>query len=161
MRRRQAVDKINSLPEASEQQLIDFDDVCAICYQELTSARITRCNHYFHSVCLRKWLYVQDICPLCHEILCPVPENSATTDNANNNNNTGNNFQQHQEHIHPEDVILHADPGPQENESSSDSSSSSDSLLDRLEDIGEIPNEAPETPEHSLVPNGNQRDSET
>jgi E3 ubiquitin-protein ligase RNF139 len=69
MKRRLAVHKINSLPEASQEQLKDFDDVCAICYQELGSARITRCNHYFHGVCLRKWLYVQDICPLCHETL--------------------------------------------------------------------------------------------
>ena len=60
IKRRHAVHKINSLPEASPEQLRAFDDVCAICYQELTTARITRCNHYFHSVCLRKWLYLQD-----------------------------------------------------------------------------------------------------
>uniref|UniRef100_A0A2M4CZ81 Putative e3 ubiquitin ligase n=1 Tax=Anopheles darlingi TaxID=43151 RepID=A0A2M4CZ81_ANODA len=69
MKRRTAVHKISSLPEASVSQLRHFDDVCAICYQEMTSAKITRCNHYFHSVCLRKWLYVQDRCPLCHEII--------------------------------------------------------------------------------------------
>lgn len=33
MNRRTAVAKISSLPEASEQQLRTFDDVCAICYQ--------------------------------------------------------------------------------------------------------------------------------
>jgi len=33
------------------------------------SAKITRCRHFFHGVCLRKWLYVQDRCPLCHEIM--------------------------------------------------------------------------------------------
>ncbi|KAK4308303.1 hypothetical protein Pmani_019985 [Petrolisthes manimaculis] len=69
MKRRTAVKKIDSLPEATTDQLSKHDDVCAICFQELQSARITRCNHYFHSVCLRKWLYVQDSCPLCHEIL--------------------------------------------------------------------------------------------
>ncbi|XP_050696269.1 protein TRC8 homolog [Eriocheir sinensis] len=72
MKRRTAVNKINSLPEASEAQLLKHDDVCAICFQALHSARITRCNHYFHSVCLRKWLYVQDSCPLCHETLYKV-----------------------------------------------------------------------------------------
>ena len=72
MKRRTAVNKINSLPEASEDQLQKHDDVCAICFQALHSARITRCNHYFHSVCLRKWLYVQDSCPLCHETLYKV-----------------------------------------------------------------------------------------
>ncbi|CAK9807592.1 Protein TRC8 homolog [Anthophora quadrimaculata] len=69
MKRRSAVDKINSLPEAKVEQLRMLDDVCAICYQEMQSAKITRCNHYFHSVCLRKWLYVQDRCPLCHDVL--------------------------------------------------------------------------------------------
>lgn len=35
MKRRTAVHKISSLPEASHQQLQQFDDVCAICYQVL------------------------------------------------------------------------------------------------------------------------------
>ncbi|KAF6216334.1 hypothetical protein GE061_000675 [Apolygus lucorum] len=69
MKRRTAVNKIESLPEASDDQLANLDDVCAICYQEMRTAKITRCNHFFHGVCLRKWLYVQDRCPLCHDIL--------------------------------------------------------------------------------------------
>lgn len=69
MKRRTAVNKIDSLPEAEEEQLRRLDDVCAICYQEMRSAKITKCKHFFHGVCLRKWLYVQDRCPLCHEIL--------------------------------------------------------------------------------------------
>lgn len=69
MKRRTAVHKIESLPEADEAQLQRLDDVCAICYQEMRSAKITRCKHFFHGVCLRKWLYVQDRCPLCHEVL--------------------------------------------------------------------------------------------
>ncbi|XP_074641091.1 protein TRC8 homolog [Tubulanus polymorphus] len=68
-RRRTAVNKINSLPCATSQQIHSHNDVCAICYQELQSARITRCHHFFHGVCLRKWLYVQDRCPLCHEVI--------------------------------------------------------------------------------------------
>lgn len=72
MKRRTAANKINSLPEASESQLQKLDDVCAICYQEMQTAKITRCNHFFHGVCLRKWLYVQDRCPLCHKILYRV-----------------------------------------------------------------------------------------
>jgi E3 ubiquitin-protein ligase RNF139 len=60
MKRRTAVQKISSLPEATSAELENFDDVCAICYQEMHTAKITRCRHYFHGVCLRKWLYVQD-----------------------------------------------------------------------------------------------------
>lgn len=42
----------------------------------MTSAKITRCNHYFHGVCLRKWLYVQDRCPFCHEIIMNQDNNT-------------------------------------------------------------------------------------
>lgn len=59
IKRRTAVKKIESLPEATSTQLAELDDVCAICYQNMGSAKITKCNHYFHGVCLRKWLYVQ------------------------------------------------------------------------------------------------------
>ena len=69
IKRRQAVSKINSLPDANAQQLEQHNDVCAICYQDMENAKITFCNHFFHSICLRKWLYVQDRCPLCHEIM--------------------------------------------------------------------------------------------
>ncbi|KAA0709875.1 E3 ubiquitin-protein ligase RNF139 [Triplophysa tibetana] len=66
--RRTAVKKINSLPEVKGAQLRDIEDVCAICYQEFAaSARITPCHHYFHALCLRKWLYIQDTCPMCHQ----------------------------------------------------------------------------------------------
>lgn len=85
MKRRTAVNKINSLKEASVYQLSRLDDVCAICYQEMFSAKITRCNHYFHGVCLRKWLYVQDRCPLCHDILYKLD-----SDNKDNGSDAGN-----------------------------------------------------------------------
>lgn len=54
----------------------------------MTSAKITRCKHFFHGVCLRKWLYVQDRCPLCHEIimhqeLVPNEKNFETEQNDN------------------------------------------------------------------------------
>lgn len=32
----------------------------------MKSAVITPCSHFFHAGCLKKWLYVQDTCPLCH-----------------------------------------------------------------------------------------------
>ncbi|XP_071090517.1 RING finger protein 145-like [Haliotis cracherodii] len=64
--RREASKKVESLPSASEDQLSCLDDVCAICYNEMKSARVTPCGHFFHGVCLRKWLYVKDSCPMCH-----------------------------------------------------------------------------------------------
>ena len=83
MKRRTAVKKLNSLSEATASQLECHNDVCAICFQDLQSARVTNCNHYFHSVCLRKWLYLQDRCPMCHEPLY-IPEPDPNIENRNN-----------------------------------------------------------------------------
>lgn len=88
IRRREAVNKINAFPEATEAQLRKFDDVCAICYQEMTTARMTNCRHLFHTLCLRKWLYIQDRCPLCHKALYPFDNEEQTpTLNANETQN--------------------------------------------------------------------------
>lgn len=68
LRRREAAKHIDALPAASEEQLMAHNDVCAICYQAMTfscSVRITPCRHLFHGSCLRKWLYVQEKCPMC------------------------------------------------------------------------------------------------
>jgi len=70
IKRRTAVAKIDRIPDATLEQLEAHNDVCSICYQEMRSgAKVTRCRHFFHGVCLRKWLYVQDTCPLCHSPL--------------------------------------------------------------------------------------------
>ena len=82
MKRRTAVNKINLLPEANSEQLRTFNDVCAICYQDMENARITMCNHYFHGVCLRKWLYIQDRCPLCHYIMYRIRDEGVVTEGA-------------------------------------------------------------------------------
>lgn len=39
--------------------------------QDMTSAVITYCGHFFHGNCLRKWLYVQETCPMCHASIKP------------------------------------------------------------------------------------------
>ncbi|KAA0202405.1 hypothetical protein HAZT_HAZT003962 [Hyalella azteca] len=79
IKRRNAVRRIASIPNATRRQLEEHDDVCTICFQRLNSAKITGCNHFYHELCLRKWLYVQDSCPLCHKVLYnndPVEENA-------------------------------------------------------------------------------------
>lgn len=60
-----------------DENLIDAEyeekmhDACAICFSELRTNEscITKCNHLFHFVCLRKWLYLQDTCPMCQQIV--------------------------------------------------------------------------------------------
>lgn len=49
-------------------------------------ARTTPCNHFFHAACLKKWLYVQQSCPMCHWDLSFKTRKEATT----NENNQGN-----------------------------------------------------------------------
>ncbi|KAL8206503.1 UNVERIFIED_CONTAM: hypothetical protein K2H54_006264 [Gekko kuhli] len=78
--RREAAEKINSLPRATRGQLRDHNDVCAICFQEMTLAVITQCGHIFHGGCLRKWFYVQDTCPLCHQPVKALPGQASQAD---------------------------------------------------------------------------------
>lgn len=48
--------------------------------QDMTSAVITPCNHFFHAGCLKKWLYVQEACPLCHSQLKSSAQREAGLD---------------------------------------------------------------------------------
>ena len=59
MKRRTAVAKINSLADATKEEIEKHNDVCAICYQDMWVAKLTKCKHMFHAICLRKWLYMQ------------------------------------------------------------------------------------------------------
>ncbi|XP_068189794.1 E3 ubiquitin-protein ligase RNF139 [Antennarius striatus] len=79
--RRSAVRRIQALPELRGVELRGVEDVCAICYQELAAARVTPCRHYFHALCLRKWLYIQDTCPMCHQRLHTEGGGRAPADN--------------------------------------------------------------------------------
>ncbi len=80
--RREAVHRIQALPEATRAQLAALNDLCAICYQEMQTARVTPCRHFFHTLCLRKWLYVQDNCPMCHQKIFTPEEPPAQNANA-------------------------------------------------------------------------------
>jgi len=44
----------------------------------MASAKVTRCRHIYHAICLRKWLYMQDSCPMCHEKLYQTDATSQT-----------------------------------------------------------------------------------
>ena len=94
--RREAAEKIESLPLATEEQLRELDDVCAICFQEMAVARVTPCNHIFHAVCLKKWLYVQKSCPMCHQNidLKNTENQTAEGDNQQNENRENDNQDQ-------------------------------------------------------------------
>ncbi|CAG2100625.1 unnamed protein product [Medioppia subpectinata] len=74
IRRREANKKTTCLPSATTNQLKEHNDVCAICFTDMSAPNasvITQCNHYFHRICLRKWLCFQDKCPLCGTCISP------------------------------------------------------------------------------------------
>ncbi|XP_035217866.1 protein TRC8 homolog [Stegodyphus dumicola] len=60
---------LSFLQDATKEQLKNKKDICPICFQELITAKVTTCNHFFHKVCLRKWLKEQNTCPLCYTVL--------------------------------------------------------------------------------------------
>lgn len=75
--RREAARKILSLPCASADELKSHShDVCAICYFEMKTACVTPCQHLFHAQCLKKWLYIQDRCPLCSTQITTAGKNT-------------------------------------------------------------------------------------
>ncbi|XP_048366169.1 RING finger protein 145-like [Sphaerodactylus townsendi] len=111
--RREAAKKINSLPRATRGQLADHNDVCAICFQQMTLAVITHCGHIFHGGCLRKWFYVQDTCPLCHQ---PV---KALASKENRANHSG------AEEAEPPSEEEEEPPSPEEEESAARSAAES------------------------------------
>jgi hypothetical protein len=67
-KRRNAVRKSNLLQNASQDELRQLNDVCTICFMDLANEHTsvhTQCNHFFHRICLRRWLCFQDRCPIC------------------------------------------------------------------------------------------------
>ncbi|XP_031215605.1 E3 ubiquitin-protein ligase RNF139 [Mastomys coucha] len=124
MNRRTAVKKINSLPEIKGSHLREIGDVCAICYHEFTtSARITPCNHYFHALCLRKWLYIQDTCPMCHQ---KVYIEDDIKDNSNASNNNG--FIAPNENPNPEEALREDAAGSDQELNEEDSTDCDDDI---------------------------------
>jgi E3 ubiquitin-protein ligase RNF139 len=65
--RRSAWDNVNQLPLATEQQIENCNDICAICHNELTVGNtcVTPCAHLFHKKCLQKVFYATQNCALC------------------------------------------------------------------------------------------------
>ncbi|CAI5437984.1 unnamed protein product [Caenorhabditis angaria] len=86
--RNAAQKNINRLRKATQKQLEEREDVCAICFIDMREeARITPCRHFFHGPCLRKWLAVKLVCPLCYsemkeeDIVKSMKEQQASTQN--------------------------------------------------------------------------------
>ncbi|GLV44662.1 TRC8 ring finger protein [Carabus blaptoides fortunei] len=49
---------------ATEEELQEWDDICAVCLSTMSRARITPCHHLFHADCLRMCLNASQQCPI-------------------------------------------------------------------------------------------------
>ncbi|KAH7388000.1 hypothetical protein KP509_16G052700 [Ceratopteris richardii] len=57
MRMRTALNTLQcALPDATEEELLAYDDDCAICKEPMGKAKQLPCTHLFHLPCLRSWL---------------------------------------------------------------------------------------------------------
>lgn len=54
-----------SFKAANEREIERWNDICAVCLNSMSRARITPCNHFFHPHCLKQCLQVSFQCPLC------------------------------------------------------------------------------------------------
>lgn len=50
---------------ATDKDIQQWDDICAVCLNRMSRARITPCNHLFHPYCLKQCLKSSYQCPLC------------------------------------------------------------------------------------------------
>lgn len=50
---------------ATQEEIENCDDVCAVCLSPMERARITPCQHIFHATCLRQCLKSSTVCPIC------------------------------------------------------------------------------------------------
>ncbi|CAG9854473.1 unnamed protein product [Phyllotreta striolata] len=50
---------------ATEDEIRNCDDVCAVCLSQMDRARVTPCQHLFHAACLRQCLSNSSACPIC------------------------------------------------------------------------------------------------
>lgn len=69
------IDSISGKPKKHTSILLYFQNykkiknerICSICFDEeiKTSFTKTKCNHYYHSRCLKKWCKISNSCPIC------------------------------------------------------------------------------------------------
>ncbi|KAF7277877.1 uncharacterized protein LOC143201283 [Rhynchophorus ferrugineus] len=50
---------------ATNEEIENCDDICAVCLSPMSKARVTPCQHMFHASCLRECLNNSNNCPIC------------------------------------------------------------------------------------------------
>ena len=67
--RRAFLHRLEAIPDATAEQLRNFNDVCSICFAQINEGKGLSCSHIFHKACLRKWFQLRTVCPLCNTIV--------------------------------------------------------------------------------------------
>jgi len=68
----QTSQKLDSLKTVNVEEIPEPDRLCAICYEDFevginaNPVIETECQHRFHRMCIKKWLRLKNVCPLCH-----------------------------------------------------------------------------------------------
>ncbi|CAG5122463.1 unnamed protein product [Candidula unifasciata] len=62
-------DMESKFPMATQEDLEQNADDCAICWEKMNAARKLPCGHLFHNSCLRSWLEQDTSCPTCRTAL--------------------------------------------------------------------------------------------
>ncbi|XP_017877816.1 E3 ubiquitin-protein ligase AMFR-like [Ceratina calcarata] len=60
-------------PMASQDELSENPNTCAICWEKMETARKLPCGHLFHNSCLQSWLEQDTSCPTCRLTLTMQP----------------------------------------------------------------------------------------
>eukprot|EP00736_Rhodelphis_marinus_P001049 Rmarinus@m.5658 len=74
------------LTSATDDDIRNFNDDCAICRAPMHSAKRLPCGHLFHKSCLRPWLQQRSSCPSCRQVIgtgVQSSPNEPTTEPAN------------------------------------------------------------------------------
>ncbi|CAI2188753.1 3561_t:CDS:2, partial [Funneliformis geosporum] len=67
---RQAISNMQTqYPNATDTELKEYNDDCAICRDSMDTAKKLPCGHMFHLTCLRSWLEQHGSCPTCRRSL--------------------------------------------------------------------------------------------
>ncbi|CAB4482274.1 unnamed protein product [Rhizophagus irregularis] len=67
---RQAISNMQTqYPNATDIELKEYNDDCAICRDSMDKAKKLPCGHMFHLTCLRSWLEHHSSCPTCRRSL--------------------------------------------------------------------------------------------
>ncbi|XP_031370527.1 E3 ubiquitin-protein ligase AMFR-like [Apis dorsata] len=71
-------------PMATQEELAENSDNCAICWEKMETARKLPCAHLFHNSCLQSWLEQDTSCPTCRLALSMQPSHRENTQELQN-----------------------------------------------------------------------------